>query len=297
MYGGDEFGGGGGGFGGFGADANAFGGNQFHQSQPTGGGGGGFQVDNTPPDGKVKGKEQQGLIPVTVKQLANAVAKADGEQGFMVDGIELNQVTLVGMIIQTDEQNTSLSFTLDDGTGDMPCKQWMDDGGAGDDTARPQWKEGTLVRIVGQLRTFNVTRHVVVYNIQHVSDYNEYTFHFIEVVHGHLKNTKGPKLPMAGTSVAPGGYMPQNGAQHYGGGGYGGAAPVPQQAQPADLNDTVLEFFQSYATSETGSTVNDCYESMKSRGISFQKIRETVDFLVGEGHLYSTIDDEHFKGT
>ena len=80
MYGDDQFGGdqfGGGGFdagGGFGGG----GGSQFAAAVPMqvgGSQGGGFQVDNSGPDGKAKNTRQnQSLIPVTIKQLKNAVA-------------------------------------------------------------------------------------------------------------------------------------------------------------------------------------------------------------------------------
>merc|ERR1712060_27624 len=156
--------------------------------------------------------------------------------------------------------------------------------------------EGKLVRVVGQLRAFNLVRSIVAFNIQPLTDYNEYTFHFIEVVHTHLRNTRG-KAPVPGmaaprgmANVAQPGMA--NGAQS---GGYGNPQQ-PQQTQ-FNLSDTVLEFFNTYATTEAGSTVAECFEAMKARGASLQQIRESVDFLVGEGHLYSMIDDDHFKGT
>ena len=36
--------------------------------------GGGFQVDNSGPDGKANTRQNQSLIPVTIKQLKNVVA-------------------------------------------------------------------------------------------------------------------------------------------------------------------------------------------------------------------------------
>jgi len=287
-------GGGGGGFAQqpFGMDTNAFGGPQFQVSQQQGGDGGGFQVDNSTPDGKVKGKEAQSLIPATIKQLKNAPSNSGGDQGFSIDGKDLHQVTIVGIIMNAEEQNTNLQYTIDDGTDDIVVKMWID--AEADEAAlerRAQWKEGKVVRVTGQLRSFNMARSIVAFNITPITDFNEYTFHFIEVVHTHLRNTKGnpPVAGMAGTST---GYGNANGMAAPAGG------HVNQQpAQQASLQDTVLEFFQAYATGEAGSTITECFNAMKTNGASIKEIRETVDFLVGEGHLYSTIDDEHFKGT
>ena len=41
---------------------------------------------------------------------------------------------------------------------------------------RAEWREGKVVRVVGQLRMFNNSRSIVAYNIQPLADFNEYTF-------------------------------------------------------------------------------------------------------------------------
>ena len=251
MYGDDQFGGdqfGGGGFdagGGFGGG----GGSQFAAAVPMqvgGSQGGGFQVDNSGPDGKAKNTRQnQSLIPVTIKQLKNAVAAPGGEQGFSIDGRDLHQVTFVGMILSADEQATNLQYTVEDGTDSIMVKMWIDSDA--DETMaerRAQWKEGKYVRVVGQLRAFNQVKNVVAYHISLITDFNEYTYHFIEAVHSHLKATKGPvaNIPtgMHGAPMAPV-VAPSVG---------GGAAPMAAAAQPVggkDINQTVLEYFQSCA--------------------------------------------------
>ena len=251
MYGDDQFGGdqfGGGGFdagGGFGGG----GGSQFAAAVPMqvgGSQGGGFQVDNSGPDGKAKNTRQnQSLIPVTIKQLKNAVAAPGGEQGFSIDGRDLHQVTFVGMILSADEQATNLQYTVEDGTDSIMVKMWIDSDA--DETMaerRAQWKEGKYVRVVGQLRAFNQVKNVVAYHISLITDFNEYTYHFIEAVDSHLKATKGPvaNIPtgMHGAPMAPV-VAPSVG---------GGAAPMAAAAQPVggkDINQTVLEYFQSCA--------------------------------------------------
>jgi len=282
-------------------NADAFGGNHFQASQPTGGNGG-FNIDNSSPDGKAKSRDAQSLVPVTIKQLKSAVAAA-GEQGFTIDGKELHQVTIVGVILSAEEQNTNLQYQLDDGTDDIMVKMWID---ADADEAimekRAFWKEGKLVRVVGQLRSFNHTRSLVAFNINPITDFNEYTFHFIEVVHTHLRNTRGKPpsagangMPAMGSSMAPGGF------------GNGTHQPAMQSMQQPNhfgaqqrapsLQDTVLTFFSNYGSSESGSTVIECFEAMRAQGSSMPQIRECVDVLVAEGLLYSTIDDDHFKST
>jgi len=300
QFGNEQFGGGA-----FGGGAQ-FGADQFGGAQ---GGGGGFmqepQIDNSAPDGKPKGnKDRQSLIPVTIKQLKNAPAMTNGEQGFTLDGRDLYQVTAVGLITQADEQATNLQYTIDDGTDMIMVKMWVD-ADADDQFAekRAQWKEGVIVRVIGTLRSFNNTKSIVAYSIQPITDKNEYTFHFIEVVHTHLRHTKGPPPAAAAPTgfAAPGGYAAGSPA-----GGMGMAAssggPAPMQVQQAapkhSINDLVLKFFQHKGESnDAGATIADAAGALASNGLSPDTVRTTVNELVDEGHLYSTIDDDHFKAT
>jgi len=306
-----------------------------------------MQVDNNTPEGKAKGdKNRQSLIPVTIKQLKNAPANANGEAGFMLDGRELNQITLVGLIIKADEQTTNLMYTVEDvrsplpgpkrkrpatpsvppagsapararsclvslsristaqGTDQIMVKMWVDQE-SGDEFAerRAQWKEGTVVRVIGQMRAFNNSKSVVAYSIQPITDFNEYTFHFIEVVHTHLRATKGAppsSVPPAYAGAAIGGAA---------GASYGAVPAAPRPGAPpaqmyapqntgGSLEQLVLTFFATKGEeSETGCTIDDVAQALANNGATREQVSSLVENLVGDGHLYSTIDDDHFKAT
>jgi replication factor A2 len=47
---------------------------------------------------------------------------------------------------------------------------------------------------------------------------------------------------------------------------------------------------------ESGVHVDDVVTQLNGRFTEAQ-VRESVEHLVNEGHLYSTIDDDHFKST
>jgi replication factor A2 len=267
-------------------------------AQFDGGAGGGFMqnmaVDNSTPDGKAKGeKNRQSLVPVTIKQLKNAPANTNGEQGFVLDGHELQQVTIVGLIIAADEQSTNLMYTIDDGTDNIMVRMWVDsDSDEALAERRAQWKEGVVVRVIGQLRVFNSSKSVVAYSINPVTDFNEYTFHFLEVVHTHLRHTKGAPPAPAGAVGAAGGAYAAPAAPAAGGAAYA----APQQS--GSLEDLVFSFFRTKGeSSEQGCTVTEASDALAANGASIEQVRQYVDNLVSEGHLYSTIDDDHFKAT
>ena len=73
-----------------------------------------------------------------------------------------------------------------------------------------------------------------------------------------------------------------------------GAAPTVA----ADVNNLILSFFKSKGeNSDAGCTVNEAADALAGQNISVQRVREAVEYLANEGHLYSTIDNDHFKAT
>lgn len=310
MYGGGGFDGGGFGGGGFDGGAqfggggmgqfgggDAFGGSQFGAAASQGGG---FQVENSGPDGQAKSNYgKQSLIPVTIKQLKNAAQSPGGDANFVVDGRDLYQVTIVGLIQAAEEQATSLQFTVDDGTGSIMVKMWIDtDADESFAERRAQWKEGVIVRVVGQLRQFNHVKSIVAYGILPITDFNEYSFHFIDVVHTHLRHTKGP-VPTAATSTVGGAAsgMGQQGAAAMTGATSTNAGFAYGNSM-SNLQELVLKYFTSHgAGADAGCSIEQVAGALSSSGVTKAQIREIVDFLSNEGHLYSTIDDDHFKST
>ena len=53
-------------------------------------------------------------------------------------------------------------------------------------------RENSFVKIVGQLREYEGRKHVLIYDIAPVTDWNELTHHLLQIVYVHLQNTKGP---------------------------------------------------------------------------------------------------------
>lgn len=228
-----------------------------------------------------KKRDAQSLTPVTIKQLQNVESK---DSKYKLDGKDLAQVTFVGVILSVDKQQTNLNYMIDDGTGKMNVRIYID---LEDENQRSD-PENSYVRVVGNLREFNGGLHVVGFQLLPIKDFNEITFHALEVISVHLRNTKGPP---------------------------GGAAPVAQQASgstgfsaaPAaaagggraasgggDLQQQVLKIFEADST-DTGASIDDVCRQFANTPKS--EIRDAVEFLSDEGHLYSTVDEDHYKST
>ena len=64
------------------------------------------------------------MLPVSIKQLIGA-SQEDGDS-MKVDGRETNQVTVVALVLGVTENSSSVNYTLDDGTGTIDARVWLD---------------------------------------------------------------------------------------------------------------------------------------------------------------------------
>lgn len=63
-----------------------------------------------------------------MKQLQGA---SHDDDTFRVDGAELNVVKLLGVVDGLTEHETNHTFRLNDGSGVLECKQWIDKSSSG----------------------------------------------------------------------------------------------------------------------------------------------------------------------
>ncbi|KAA8535599.1 hypothetical protein F0562_030602 [Nyssa sinensis] len=155
--------------------------------------GGGFmpsQATQTadPSFSSAKNRDTQPLLPLTVKQISEAFQTSDDKSNFLIDGVDVNNVTLVGMVFNKAERVTDVSFVIDDGTGRVDCNRWVNE--AADSKEMEGILNGMYVRVHGHLKGFQGKRQLVVFSIRPVTDYNEIAYHFVECIHVHINNTR-----------------------------------------------------------------------------------------------------------
>ncbi|KAL3677147.1 hypothetical protein R1sor_027095 [Riccia sorocarpa] len=292
------------------SDSGADGGSLF--------GGGGFIPtqsnslnDNSfSPSGATKrgGSQSSGLMPLTVKQLSSATQKAS-DDNFYVDGQEVNNITLVGMVFNKEEKNTDVSFMLDDFTGRIEVKKWIDGQDSEELVELRNIRNGIYVRIYGHLRSFQGKRNVVAFSVRPIKDFDEVTFHFIEAIYVHAYNLKsqggavGSKMPST-TGVS-----------------YGAPQASTMTPNPSVIRPTISNQYTPPASMPVGSnSVNECQKRVhllfdepanlaieqglhvdevarRMVGFTKQQVKDAIEFLVNEGFIYSTIDDDHYKST
>lgn len=252
--------------------------------------GGGFmppQATHTGTDttfSSTRNRDIQTLLPLTVKQITDACVSAVDKSEFVIDSVDVNNVTLVGMVREKIGRITDVAFFLDDGTGRMECNKWFHE--AKDANEMERILDGMYVRIHGRLKSFQGKKTLNVFCIRPVSDYNEIASHFIECIYVHLYNSRLRKPPADfGVTAQPHMTFPTN--QLSGQYSFDGQSSIEVK---------VLEILShpSYLGREEGAHLEDIARQLK---IPVNDLMLAIDNLVQEGKVYSTVDDFHYKST
>ncbi|XP_017216946.1 replication protein A 32 kDa subunit A isoform X2 [Daucus carota subsp. sativus] len=134
-----------------------------------------------------KSRDAPGTIPVTVKKIIEASQSGDEKSNFLVAGVDVANVSVVGMITSKTERVTDVNFTLDDGTGRIDCIRWVNEGY--DTKEMSEIEEGMYARVNGRLKSFQGKKQIAAFSVRPVTNFDEVTCHFIECIHFHLKNS------------------------------------------------------------------------------------------------------------
>ncbi|WRX34320.1 Replication protein A [Theobroma cacao] len=212
-----------------------------------------------------KNSDARCLIPLTVKQLKDL--SRGGESGISIDGVDVNNIVLVGMVSKIDNAVSDCTFRVDDGTGWVECTKWIHE--PVDSAEVDAISVGMYVRVYGQLKSIQSRRTLHTFSIRPLTDFNEIVNHFAECIYVHLYNTKLR----------------------------GGVTTQPQVTNSVILgvSSMVLNYLRRPAclASETGVRSDVVARELN---ISLDKIRTTLEYLSSEGLVYTTTDD-HYKFT
>lgn len=232
---------------------------------------------------KARSRAQQ-IVPCTVSQLLSAT---QSDELFKIGEVELSQVIIVGIVRHAEKAPTNILYKVDDMTAaPMDVRQWVDtDEASCENVVVPP---GSYVKVSGHLRSFQNKKSVVAFKIAPVEDMNEFVSHMLEVVHSHMSLNAQPGG--GGSSVAlntPGRAGMDTGGSFSGGNDMHTNGLTPHQSQ-------ILNLIRTCKGSEGMG-----FEELKARlqGMNVNTIKQALEFLSNEGHIYSTVDDDHYKST
>ncbi|ELT90082.1 hypothetical protein CAPTEDRAFT_218725 [Capitella teleta] len=231
----------------------------------------------------------QNVIPVTVAQVLAAQQNGDN---LIWDEIELHQVSILGIVRSVNENPTRLEYFIDDLTArPLEVRQFVDADENAPEDKTDIARENQYVQVFGTIRDFQGKRSINAFKILQVADANTITTHLLEVIHAHLALKKAKIASEAGSWAQT--------AE-----GYSNATSNPPAAMSFGSNhmDQGLTPTQAQVhnviracSEDQGMSVHTITDNL--RGIPQKAIRDAIEFLSAEGHIYSTVDDEHYRST
>lgn len=267
---------------------------QFMNSQYDSGAGafggkpGGFQASQSPmatPATGQKQRQERSLVPATIRMLKESDVEGDTR---IVNGRPLTSVKVVGRIQEVETKAAYTNILVDDSTGTIAVKQWIDDGKEG---AAPQYMENDYVSVWGKVSVFQGTTQLNAYSIRKVKSFNEISHHLISVAHAYLTNKKAAA---SGGSTFAGGAT-TTGLTTTGMAGSGGGAADDKE----DWTECQRAVFNAIKNLSTGQSENGVHVPSLTSHVSYSapEIRDAVAFLQNEGAVYDTVSEEWVRST
>jgi len=272
--------------------------------QQAGGGRGG--ISSPPGDTPRKGKgRNQPLVPLTIKQIMSAQSQGE-EDEFLLEGRTFSQASVVGQILNVNKNAAFYAFTLDDGTGQLDVRVWIDQ----EDPTNPQTQklqaldQGLYVRAVGSIRAYQDRKNMVAFRLLPVLDFNEITFHFLECIYTAMAAQRA-QVPAHGAwqePARPGQFIPAGPSAPP---ASSAAAVNPYARQSAGtesgmnpLQQEIIRFVRTTTTPDdpSGVSLADIMRHAGAQG-TVDMIRRELQRLQDDGHIFTTVDDEHFAFT
>lgn len=218
-----------------------------------------------------------------------------------IDGHPLTQVTIVGQVRLAKAQSTNITYDIDDGTGTISVKKWVDSEAQGESgSGAGAIPLDAFVRVWGRLRSLGGKKHVSANFIRQIEDFNEVNYHLLEATYVHLFFTKGAA---GGAAKQEGGGDSMFVDQGYGAGGggdvtMGGAGPTgggdsALRARLMTCTDNAKTVCNFINNSPGGGSVGvNVHQIAQGTRMSLNDIMKAADELLGQGFIYTTEDDE-----
>ncbi|XP_050306079.1 replication protein A 32 kDa subunit [Anthonomus grandis grandis] len=235
--------------------------------------------------GKKKGvRRLQSVVPIVIRMLRDFY----GDE-FKLFGLPVQIVSIVGVLQSFDLQSTKATYTIQDHTGTVKAVWWVDKE-SDDETVLPDVKEGTYVKIFGTIKTADGEKSLLVLKMFPLNDLNVVNTHLLEVINSRLQaeafskdslknikqNNPGASLANAMTS------MTETAIDH------------DQQSNMTPIQLKLFKILQA-DDSQSGPDKATIFSHFPKHQI--REVNEALNFLVNEGHAYSTVDNDHFKPT
>uniref|UniRef100_U5EWK3 Putative replication protein a2 n=1 Tax=Corethrella appendiculata TaxID=1370023 RepID=U5EWK3_9DIPT len=236
--------------------------------------GGGF---NTTTTGQSENKTE-GVLPMLIKQILDT-----SEDGVQLFGFKYSMITVVAIVRGIDHSATKIKYTLEDHTGVIDSNYWLEEG---DSLNTPTVSANAYVRVIGSFRITGGIKSIMIFKIERVRSPNEVTTHLLEVMNARYKAEEYSKRIGGETAATTTSDKPQSVSTS-------GFMETPANSFGLTGKD-LLVFNAIKATSNTDIGINRKDLLKKFPQITENELQKITEFMTTEGHIYTTIDSDHF---
>jgi replication factor A2 len=138
-------------------------------------------------DKKRRSYDEQTLIPVTIGMVNKAHMDVSSGDGTLVleDGRPLHTIKLIAAVRSIEDMSTNVWYQIEDGTGLMDMKQWLDDNDSSVvmEMRKETTKDGIYIKVIGQVKDYEGQKMIVANSVHRISTGNELTHHMLEVIY------------------------------------------------------------------------------------------------------------------
>jgi replication factor A2 len=242
------------------------------------------------------------MRPVTIKQILDAT-QAHPEANYQIDGADIGSLYFVGQVRNISSQTTNITYKIDDGTGEIEAKLWVDLTTEGMEDNDNMDVDGTtkaglpkkakvelngFVKVFGKLKSFGNKRYLGAHTVRPLTDINEFHYHFLEATAVHLFFTRGPPRTAGGAGAGAGdakGAAAGIGADPYGAAAGGQGRTLPAMSPAARR---VFNLLKSEPQSNEGLHMQLIAAKLN---LPVTDVAKAGDELLTSGLIFSTVDE------
>ncbi|KAJ5128013.1 hypothetical protein N7448_008792 [Penicillium atrosanguineum] len=258
-----------------------------------GGGGGGFMPGetNSPSGGKSGDRDNKTLRPVTIKQV-NDASQPYPEANYQIDNADVANVLIIGQVRNISSQSTNITYKIDDGTGEVEVKKWVDsatadnmdmDGGKPPGDGKSEVKTDGYARVFGAIKSFGHKRYIGAHSVRPVTDINELHCHVLEATAVHLFFTRGPPGGAGAGANGAAGDAVMGGADDYGAG---------QNRALASMSPLAKKIYNLLKTEPQDDTGLHMQQIASKLNLPATDVARAGEELLGAGVIFSTMDEQ-----
>jgi hypothetical protein len=211
-----------------------------------------------------KNYDEQTIQPCTVSMIIRARPEPGADNSIeLPDGRKVHHIVFVGAIKDFTENSTNIIYEIEDGTGLIEVKQWVDQN---DSTAKLEMrqlcmKDNIYVKVVALPKHYDGNVQLVAESIRPIVSGNELSCHLLDVVYA------GEKLKNRSMFVAP----------------------------QTSLIGSVSHFIRIEGDkSDVGAEIAKCVSQLGAK-YGEEAVRKVIEELAAEGLIYSTATEDYYK--